>query len=121
MYKIINIEGTKVRLEANGLFPIKYKSLTGRDIFADVKKIESISQLPTEELGSNLDFLYDIVYVFAWFGDRSIPKDRDEWLLSFNNFDVYSIISDSAITDLLTESLKPKKKQPKNNRPQTKK
>lgn len=121
MHTFINIEGTKVRLEANGLFPVKYKKITGRDVFKDIKKLDSAPAQEIEQLPEYLDFLYDIVYVLAWFADRSIPADRDEWLLGFNNFDVYTIIENQQVIDLVTESLKPKKPAKKNNRPQTKK
>lgn len=121
MHAFIDIEGKKVRLEANGLFPIKYKKVTGRDVFKDIKKLDAAPAQDIEQLPEYLDFLYDIVYVLAWFADRSIPADRDEWLLCFNNFDVYTIIENQQVIDLVTESLKPKKPAKKNNRPQTKK
>lgn len=121
MHAFINIEGKKVRLEANGLFPIKYKKVTGRDVFKDIKKLDAAPAQDIEQLPEYLDFLYDIVYVLAWFADRSIPADRDEWLLGFNNFDVYTIIENQQVIDLVTESLKPKKPVKKNNRPQKQK
>lgn len=121
MHTFINIEGKKVRLEANGLFPIKYKKITGRDVFKDIKKLDAAPVQDIEQLPEYLDFLYDIVYVLAWFADRSIPADRDEWLLGFNNFDVYTIIENQQVIDLVTESLKPKKTAKKNNRPQKQK
>lgn len=104
----INISGKSVRFKANALFPVKYKFEFGRDIFKDLKKLESMQNLTAEDLDKfNVDILYDIVYVLAWFGDRTIGE-RDEWLLSFDDFNVYDILPQ--VMDLLTESLATTKK-----------
>lgn len=108
MQATIKIAGEKVRLESNGLFSIKYNELTGRDIFEDVKKIEEISESNEEVLPYQLGFFYDIIYILAWFADRSIPADRNNWLLSFKDFDVFSIIRNQKVIDLLTDSIRPK-------------
>lgn len=104
----LNISGRSVRFKANALFPVKYKSETGRDIFKDLKKLEGMQNLTVDNFGEfNIDVLYDIIYVLAWFGDKSIGE-RDEWLLSFDNFNVYEVLPQ--VMDLLTESLATTKK-----------
>lgn len=116
----LNIGGKSVRFQANALFPVKYKSEFKRDIFKDLKYLESMQNINTSNIDQfDIDVLYNIVWTLAWFGDRSIP-DRDEWLLSFNEFDVYEIIP--KVIDLLTESLATTKKKnnqqrPKNHQP----
>lgn len=104
----INISGKRVRFKANALFPVKYKSETGRDIFKDLIELKDLQNITPETFEKlNLDIMYDIVYVLAWFGDRSIGE-RDEWLLSFDEFNVIEILP--KVIDLLSESLVQTKK-----------
>lgn len=113
----INISGKSVRFKSNALFPVKYKSETGRDIFKDLKKLEGMQNLTAENLEEfNIDIFYDIVYVLAWFADKSIGE-RDEWLLSFDNFDVFEILPQ--VMDLLTESLAQTKKKKNSHKTKT--
>lgn len=116
----ITISGKSVRFKSNALFPVKYKSEFGRDIFKDLKKLEGMKNLTVENFEEfNSDIFYDIVYVLAWFGDKSIGE-RDEWFLSFDNFNVYEILPQ--VMDLLTESLATtkKKKNPQKQKAQKK-
>ncbi len=99
--KKIQIGKEGVRFEANALFPVKYKQLTKRDIFKDLKVVENMQHAKSFD-DLNIDILYDIVYVLAWFADRTIP-DRDEWLLQFDEFDVFNVIPQ--VVDLLVDSL----------------
>lgn len=106
----IQIGDKSVRFEANALFPVKYKSLTGRDIFKDMKEIEKLANITAETIDQfNIDVLFDIAYTLAWFADRSIPE-RDEWLLSFDEFNIYEVLPQ--ITGLLADSLATKKNIP---------
>lgn len=102
------IGGQGVHFKANALFPVKYKSEFKRDIFKDLKEIEKMQNIKADSIDElNIDILFNIVWTLAWFGDRSIPE-RDEWLLSFNEFNVYEVIPQ--VIDLLTESLATTKK-----------
>lgn len=115
----INISGKSVRFNSNALFPVKYKAETNRDIFKDLKKLESMQNLTAETLDEfDVDILYDIVYVLAWFGDRTIPE-RNEWLLSFENFNVFEILP--KVMDLLSDSLAQTKKKKNPHKPKTQK
>lgn len=99
----IKIGNKGVRFEANALFPVKYKQQTTRDIFADMKEIEKLTTITAETMNDfKIDILYDIAYVLAWFADRTIP-DRDIWLLSFDEFNIYEVLPQ--ITGLLADSL----------------
>ena len=106
----IKIGKESVRFEANALFPVKYKQLTKRDIFKDLKVVENMQHAKSFE-DLNIDILYDIVYVLAWFADRTIPE-RDEWLLQFDEFDVFEVMPQ--VVNLLVDSLNAgaKKKKP---------
>ncbi|HIX43030.1 hypothetical protein ACFSY7_17940 [Kurthia populi] len=97
----IKIGKESVRFEANALFPVKYKQLTKRDIFKDLKVVENMQHAKSFE-DLNIDILYDIVYVLAWFADRTIPE-RDEWLLQFDEFDVFEVMPQ--VVNLLVDSL----------------
>lgn len=115
----IQIGNKSVRFEANALFPVKYKSLTGRDIFKDMKEIEKLSNITAETMDQfNIDILFDMAYVLAWFADRSIG-DRDEWLLSFDEFNIYEVLPQ--ITGLLADSLATKKNKEVTSGPKKKK
>lgn len=104
----LTISGKSVRFEANALFPVKYKKEFQRDIFKDLKYIESMQNINASNFEQfDMDVLYNIVWTLAWFGDRTIPE-RDEWLLSFNEFNVYEVLPQ--VIDLLTESLATTKK-----------
>lgn len=113
--KKIQIGKESVRFEANALFPVKYKQLTKRDIFKDLKVVENMQHAKSVD-DLNIDILYDIVYVLAWFADRTLP-DRDEWLLQFDEFDIYEVLP--KVVDLLTDSLATdatKKNKPQHNK-----
>lgn len=115
----IQIGNKGVRFEANALFPVKYKSLTGRDIFKDMKEVEKLANITAETMDQfNIDVLFDIAYTLAWFADRSIPE-RDEWLLSFDEFNIYEVLPQ--ITVLLADSLATKKNIPAASGPKKKK
>lgn len=106
----IQIGDKSVRFEANALFPVKYKQLTKRDIFKDMKEVEKLANITAETMDQfNIDVLFDIAYTLAWFADRSIGE-RDEWLLSFDEFNIYEVLPQ--ITGLLADSLATKKNIP---------
>lgn len=115
----IQIGDKSVRFEANALFPVKYKALTGRDIFKDMKEVEKLANITAETMDQfNIDVLFDIAYTLAWFADRSIGE-RDEWLLSFDEFNIYEVLPQ--ITGLLADSLATKKNIPTTPGPKKKK
>jgi hypothetical protein len=104
----LNISGKSVQFKSNALFPVKYKSEFKRDIFKDLKYLEGLKNISATNIDEfNMDAMYDIVWTLAWFGDRSIPE-RDEWLLSFEQFDVYEILPQ--VLDVLADSLATTKK-----------
>lgn len=87
----IEIAGKTVRLKSNGLFTVKYKSEFGREVLKDLNGLMKFENATTEDIANfNWDALYDIIWTLAWFADRTIP-DRDEWLLSFDDFDVFDL------------------------------
>jgi len=115
----IQIGKKSVRFEANALFPVKYKQLTKRDIFKDMKEVEKLANITAETMDQfNIDILFDIAYTLAWFADRSIGE-RDEWLLSFDEFNIYEVLPQ--ITGLLADSLTTKKNIPTTPGPKKKK
>lgn len=115
----IQIGKKSVRFKANALFPVKYKQLTKRDIFKDMKEVEKLANITAETMDQfNIDILFDIAYTLAWFADRSIGE-RDEWLLSFDEFNIYEVLPQ--ITGLLADSLTTKKNIPTTPGPKKKK
>lgn len=111
----LTISGRSVRFKSNALFPVKYKSEFKRDIFKDLKYLEGLKNISSENIDEfNIDVFYNIVWTLAWFGDRSIP-DRDEWLLSFEQFNVYDVLPQ--VMDLLSDSLATIKKKKNQQQP----
>lgn len=105
----IEISGETVCLKSNGLFTVKYKSEFGREVLKDLKGLMKFENTTTENLTDfNWDVLYDVIWTLAWFADRTIP-DRDEWLLSFDDFDVLDL-DIAKILELVTVSITGTKK-----------
>lgn len=94
MDKIVEIGGQAIGLRANGLTPIFYRSITGRDAIADMKALEQahkkVDALPDaadedERLNTQFDYkslsaLANMAYVMARAYNDKLPKTRDEWL-----------------------------------------
>lgn len=94
MEKVVKINGKNVGLRANGLTPVYYRAITGRDAIADMKALEQahkkVEALPKdadedERLNAQFDYkalsaLANMAYVMARTYDGGIAKTRDEWL-----------------------------------------
>lgn len=118
----VNIDGRDVRFRATAALPLQYKAQFGRDLFADMAKVQKCWHGPTiilsaEEIESeqmteehaqalatghfddNLDLglIYNIVWAMAKCADRSI-KPPLEWYDQFEDgisiFEVFGEVSD---------------------------
>jgi hypothetical protein len=105
MDKIITIDGRDIKFRATARTPRLYRMITNRDMIKDMnflakgfndakdsKKNEDsmMSKLTTE----HLMIFEDSAYVMAKHADPTIPEQSaDEWLDTFNMFDIYEIFT----------------------------
>ena len=106
MEKTIRIDGKEVRLRATAALPIRYKAQFGRDLFADIFKMEPA--LNNKDF-SKLDTLvfYDLIWLMAKNANPNIP-DLEEWLEQFDVFPVEDVFS--VCMEMLAVLMKSKKK-----------
>ena len=122
MEKILTIDGQDVRFKATAALPLQYKAQFGRDLFADMAKVQGCWHGPTivlsaEEIASgemteehaqalttgrfddslDLSMIYNIVWAMAKCADRNI-KPPLEWYDQFEEglsiFEVFGELSD---------------------------
>lgn len=102
MEKIIKIDGREVRFMSRASLPLRYKAQFGRDLFADMAKLEhaenDITKLDTE-------VFYNIIWTMAKLAD-DIPPLVD-WLDTFNSFPVLEVFNE--LQDVFAQSFKPTK------------
>lgn len=106
MEKTINIDGRQVAFKSSGALPKRYKMQFGRDYFADMLAMKSMSEGIAEEQnelhGVNFDIFYDIAWTLAKTADNTIP-DPVTWLDGFDVFPIAEILPE--IQDLITASI----------------
>lgn len=114
MIKTIEIDGKNILFKSNAATPIRYKQQFGSDYFADIMKLQALSQymgaeeLPPEVL-SELDFsvLYNLLWTMAKTADKSISEPL-EWFDQFDEFPIIDIFPQTM--ELITSNLKSSKK-----------
>ena len=111
MEKIIKIDGRDIKFKSTGATPIKYKRQFGRDFFADIFKLDSLTKVAKGKSNKAIEQLdMDVFYNIAWVlakGAEDIPP-LEEWLESFESFPILEIITE--LNELLIASIKSKKK-----------
>ncbi len=97
MDKIIQIDGKDVKFRATARTPRLYRALVGRDMIADMNRLQKAFD-PKKKEESNLDMLdlqifEDTAYIMARHADPDMEeKTADEWLDTFNMFSIYEIL-----------------------------
>ena len=96
MIRKIEIDGHEVAFKASAAIPRIYRIRFGRDIYADLAKLEKAIN-KNEESASGLDFFSlelfeNIAYIMAKHADNSIPDTPEEWLDEFSTFSIYQIL-----------------------------
>lgn len=95
--KKIEIDGQQVEFRASAAVPRLYRIKFGRDIYKDLRQLES-NVGENEEDNSNLDLFSlemfeNIAYIMAKHADpKGVPSEPDEWLERFNTFSIYQIL-----------------------------
>lgn len=96
MIRKIEIDGHEVAFKASAAIPRIYRIRFGRDIYADLAKLEKAIN-KNEESASGLDvfsleLFENIAYIMAKHADNSIPDTPEEWLDEFSTFSIYQIL-----------------------------
>lgn len=96
MDKIIQIDGKEVKFRATARTPRLYRALVGRDMIADMNKLQKRFQKVGE--GDQFDILdlqifEDTAYIMARHANPDMKeRSADEWLDSFDMFSIYEIL-----------------------------
>lgn len=126
MDKVLTIGGREVGFRATALTPRLYRHAMGRDILADLNRLQRAYQkaatLP-EDAGEeereaaqlsalDLEMFENVAYVMARQYDPSIPGTADEWLDGFDTFSIYEVLPSLLELWALNQrtTAKPKKK-----------
>ena len=92
----VEIDGKQVPFKASAAIPRIYRIKFNRDIYKDLRSLETAVGEGDEE-NSNLDLFSlemfeNIAYVMAKHADPSIPDTPEEWLDEFNTFSIYQVL-----------------------------
>ena len=95
--KTIEIDGKQVEFKASAAVPRLYRVKFGRDIYRDLRQLET-SVGDNDEDASNLDmFSLEMFEDLAWLMARhadpaKVPDSPEEFLDQFNTFSIYQIL-----------------------------
>ena len=97
MDKVVTIDGKEIKFRATARTPRLYRALIGRDMIADMNRLQKAFD-PKNAEESNLDMLNlqifeDTAYIMARHANPDMTeKTADEWLDSFNMFSIYEVL-----------------------------
>ena len=97
MDRIVKIDDKEVKFRATARTPRLYRALIGRDMIADMNRLQKAFD-PNNAEESNLDLLNlqifeDTAYIMARHANPDMKeKSADEWLDTFNMFSIYEVL-----------------------------
>lgn len=95
--KTIEIDGKQVEFKASAAVPRLYRVKFGRDIYRDLRQLET-SVGDNDEDASNLDmFSLEMFEDLAWImakhaNPQEVPDNPEDFLDQFNTFSIYQIL-----------------------------
>ena len=95
--KTIEIDGKQVEFKASAAVPRLYRVKFGRDIYRDLRQLET-SVGDNDEDASNLDmFSLEMFEDLAWImakhaNPQEVPDNPEDFLDQFNTFSIYEIL-----------------------------
>ena len=96
MIQNIEIDGKQVPFRASAAIPRIYRMKFNRDIYKDLKALESSIGENSEDASGldmfSLEMFENIAYVMAKHADPTIPNTPEEWLVNFNTFSIYQVL-----------------------------
>ncbi|WP_404466539.1 hypothetical protein [Planococcus rifietoensis] len=110
MEKTLTIDNREVTFKSTAATPLRYKAQFGRDYFADILKMNALTEVNLEsdkidyEKLKYLDFetFYNLLWVMAKTKDSSVP-DPITWLDTFDEFPLMEILPE--IQELIMKNL----------------
>ena len=95
--KKIEIDGQKVEFRASAAVPRMYRIKFGRDIYKDLRQLEtSVGENDEDASGLDLfslEMFENIAFIMAKHASPDkVPSEPDEWLEQFNTFSIYQIL-----------------------------
>ena len=94
--KKIEIDGQEVEFRASAAVPRMYRIKFGRDIYKDLRQLEtSVGENDEDASGLDLfslEMFENIAYIMAKHADGTIPDTPEEWLDDFNTFSIYQVL-----------------------------
>ena len=96
MIQNIEIDCKQVPFRASAAIPRIYRMKFNRDIYKDLKALESSIGENSEDASGldmfSLEMFENIAYVMAKHADPTIPNTPEEWLDNFNTFSIYQVL-----------------------------
>ena len=95
--KKIEIDGQEVEFSASAAVPRMYRIKFGRDIYKDLRQLEtSVGENDEDASGLDLfslEMFENIAFIMAKHASPdTVPSEPDEWLEQFNTFSIYQIL-----------------------------
>ena len=95
--KKIEIDGQEVEFRASAAVPRMYRIKFGRDIYKDLRQLEtSVGENDEDASGLDLfslEMFENIAFIMAKHASPdAVPSEPDEWLEQFNTFSIYQIL-----------------------------
>ena len=95
--KKIEIDGQEVEFRASSAVPRMYRIKFGRDIYKDLRQLEtSVGENDEDASGLDLfslEMFENIAFIMAKHASPdTVPSEPDEWLEQFNTFSIYQIL-----------------------------
>ena len=95
--KKIEIDGKEVTFKASAAVPRLYRIKFGRDIYKDLRQLEtSVGENDEDASGLDLfslEMFENIAFIMAKHASPDkVPSEPDEWLEQFNTFSIYQIL-----------------------------
>lgn len=97
MDKTLVIDGKEVKFRATARTPRLYRALVGRDMIADMNKLQNKFKKVNDGEDTldmlDLQIFEDTAYIMARHANPEIEqKDADEWLDTFEMFSIYEVL-----------------------------
>ena len=95
--KKIEIDGQEVEFRASAAVPRMYRIKFGRDIYKDLRQLEtSVGENDEDASGLDLfslEMFENIAFIMAKHASPdTVSSEPDEWLEQFNTFSIYQIL-----------------------------
>ena len=95
--KKIEIDGQEVEFRASAAVPRMYRIKFGRDIYKDLRQLEtSVGENDEDASGLDLfslEMFENIAFIMAKHASPdTVPSEPDEWLEQFNTCSIYQIL-----------------------------